>query len=338
MLQQFQIQKPIIQAPMAGVTTPQLVIASCEAGILGSIGAGYLDGDATRAFIQAVKKGTNKPFAINLFVQEEPKIDVAVLQEARVALQPIYEELNIPPVQTVISKDVYSDQLQAVIDENVAICSFTFGLPTADDIARLKAAGIYTIGTATTLQEAKAVEAAGLDAIVLQGSEAGGHRGTFTEPLELISLDDLLAQVIAQVTIPVIVAGGIATAGQVKDTLAQGAAAVQVGTAFLVAVESEVSPLYKQAILQSEGDATTLTKAFTGKYARGLKNDFTERLKDAVVAPYPLQHHLTTAIRKESTAQGRPEFLSLWMGANGHLAKEATVADIVEELLGEIAE
>ncbi|WP_342472585.1 nitronate monooxygenase [Metasolibacillus sp. FSL H7-0170] len=336
MLQQFQINKPIIQAPMAGVTTPQLVIASCEAGILGSIGAGYLDGAATREFIQAVKKGTNKPFAVNLFVQEEPKIDVAVLQEARVALQPIYDELNIAPVQTVISKDVYSEQLQVVIDEQVPICSFTFGIPSATDIERLKAANIYIIGTATTLQEAQAVEAAGFDAVVLQGSEAGGHRGTFTEPLELISIDDILAQVIGQVTIPVILAGGIATARQVKEALAQGATAVQVGTAFLVAVESEVSSLYKQAILQSEGGATTLTKAFTGKYARGLKNDFTERLKDAIVAPYPIQHHLTTAIRKESTAQGRPEFLSLWMGANGHLAKEATVADIVEELLREV--
>ncbi|WP_107942565.1 NAD(P)H-dependent flavin oxidoreductase [Metasolibacillus fluoroglycofenilyticus] len=333
MLQQFQINKPIIQAPMAGVTTPQLVIASCEAGILGSIGAGYLDGAATREFIQAVKKGTNKPFAVNLFVQEEPKIDVAVLQEARVALQPIYDELNIAPVQTVISKDVYSEQLQVVIDEQVPICSFTFGIPSATEIERLKAANIYIIGTATTLQEAQAVEAAGFDAVVLQGSEAGGHRGTFTEPLQLITTEELLVQVIGQVAIPVIAAGGIATASQVKNALAQGATAVQVGTAFLVAIESEVSPLYKQAILQSEHDMTTLTKAFTGKFARGLKNDFTERLKDAVVAPYPLQHHLTVAIRKESTVQGRPEFLSLWMGENSHLAKEATVADIVEELL-----
>ncbi|WP_042473734.1 NAD(P)H-dependent flavin oxidoreductase [Bacillus ndiopicus] len=336
MLQQFQITKPMIQAPMAGVTTPQLVIASCEAGILGSIGAGYLNGDDTRAFIQAVKKGTDKPFAVNLFVQADLTIDVKVLQEARVALQPIYDELNIPPVQTVISTDVYSDQLQAVIDEQVAICSFTFGIPAVDDIKRLKEAGIYTIGTATTLQEAQAVEAAGLDAVVLQGSEAGGHRGTFTEPLQLISTEELLTQVIGQVTIPVIVAGGIATAAQVKNALTQGAEAVQVGTAFLVAAETEISPLYKQAVLQSENGTTTLTKAFTGKYARGLKNDFTERLKDAVVAPYPLQHHLTLAIRKESTAQGRPEFLSLWMGENGHLAKEATVEQIVEELLQDL--
>ncbi|WPK11442.1 nitronate monooxygenase [Lysinibacillus louembei] len=331
-----QIQKPIIQAPMAGVTTPQLVIASCEAGILGSIGAGYLNGEETRAFIQAVKQGTDKPFSVNLFVQEEPKIDVFVLQEARVALQPIYDELNIPPVQTVISNDVYSAQLQVVIDENVPICSFTFGLPAATDIQRLKAAGIYMIGTATTLEEAKAVEAAGLDAVVLQGSEAGGHRGTFTEPLTFISLQDLLAQVIGQVQIPVIAAGGIATAHHVKEVLAQGAVAAQIGTAFLVAEESGASATYKQAILQSENDETTLTKAFTGKYARGLKNDFTERLKDAVVAPYPLQHHLTTAIRKESTAQGRSEFLSLWMGANGHLAKEVPVAEIVEALLAEV--
>ncbi|MEO4052428.1 nitronate monooxygenase [Solibacillus sp. CAU 1738] len=336
MLQQFNIHKPIIQAPMAGVTTPKLVIACCEAGILGSIGAGYLNGDDTRAFIREVKKGTDKPFAVNLFIQEEPNIDVNVLQQARAALQPIYEELNIPDQQTVISDELYADQLQVVIDEQVPICSFTFGIPTATDIQYLKEANIYTIGTATTLQEALAVEAAGLDAVVVQGREAGGHRGSFIEPMQLISQQDLLAQVIDRVKIPVIAAGGIMTTEHVSTALENGAAAVQLGTVFLVATESEVSTVHKVAILQSKEQGTTLTKAFTGKIARGLQNDFTERLKDAVVAPYPLQHHLTLAIRKESAKQMRPEFLSLWMGENSYMAKKAPVETIVETLLKDV--
>lgn len=336
MLEKFDIHKPIIQAPMAGATTPKLVIAACEAGILGSIGAGYLNGDETRAFIQDVKKGTNKPFAVNLFIQEQPHIDTNVLQHARMALQPIYEQLAIPAVQTVISDELYTGQLQAVIDEQVPICSFTFGIPTAVDIKRLKDAGIFTIGTATTLQEALAVEAAGLDAVVAQGKEAGGHRGSFIEPIELIGQKELLEQIIGKVNIPVIAAGGIMTAEHVQLALQAGAVAVQVGTAFLVATESDISPVHKEAILQSKAKSTTLTKAFTGKYARGLANEFTEQLKEAVVAPYPLQHHLTLAIRKESAKQKRPEFLSLWMGENSYMATEASVATIVDSLIKNI--
>lgn len=336
MLEKFNIHKPIIQAPMAGATTPKLVSACCEAGILGSIGAGYLNGEETRAFIQEVKRATNKPFAVNLFIQEQPQIDTNVLQQARMALQPIYEQLNIPAVQTVVSDELYAGQLQAVIEEQVPICSFTFGIPTASDIQRLKEAGIYTIGTATTLQEALAVEAAGLDAVVAQGKEAGGHRGSFIEPIELIPQRELLRQIIDNVTIPVIAAGGIMTAEHVQEALQAGAAAVQLGTVFLVATESEISPVHKEAILQSKESSTTLTKAFTGKIARGLANEFTEQLKEAAVAPYPLQHHLTVSIRKESAKQKRPEFLSLWMGENSFMATEAPIANIVETMLKNI--
>lgn len=333
MLGHFNIEKPLIQAPMAGVTTPAFVIASCEAGVLGSIGAGYLNGEDTREFIQAVKKGTDQPFAVNLFIQQQPQIDIVVLQEARVALQPIYEQLQIEPVQTVVSKDVYHDQLQVVIDEKVPICSFTFGLPTAEDIAKLKEANIYLIGTATTVDEAIAVEKAGLDAVVIQGSEAGGHRGTFTEPLQLINLQTLLQEVKGKVEIPIIAAGGIMTAQDVETAMSLGACAVQVGTALLVANECEIPPLYKESILTAQPATTTLTKAFTGKYARGMKNDFTEQLRGAVIAPYPLQHHLTVAIRKESVKQQNPQFAAFWMGENSQHAKEGTINQIVNRLL-----
>ncbi|MFJ6209958.1 NAD(P)H-dependent flavin oxidoreductase [Lysinibacillus sp. NPDC092081] len=330
----FEIIYPIIQAPMAGVTTPKFVAACAEEGILGSIGAGYLDGEQTKSFIQEVKKLTKKPFAVNLFVQEEPRIDIDVLQKARMALQPIYDELGLSPVQSVMSKEVFEGQVQAVLDENVAICSFTFGIPSADVIHRLKDNNVYVIGTATTLEEAKRVEQAGMQAVVLQGGEAGGHRGSFTEPMQLIDLHDLLQQVVGQISIPIIAAGGIVTKEDVKKALAIGAQAVQIGTALLVADECEISPLYKNAVLQSKEQQTTITRAFSGKPARGLVNGFTERMKDAIVAPYPLQNDLTTTIRKESAKQGKAEYLSMWMGENSYLVQQpGTVKNIIEKLL-----
>ncbi|MEG0473212.1 MAG: nitronate monooxygenase [Solibacillus sp.] len=271
MMQNFALSKPMIQAPMAGVTSPKFVAACCDAGILGSIGAGYLNGAETKEFIQQVKALTDKRFCVNLFVQEEPKIDITVLQDARVALQPFYEKLGVSNTQRVISTEVFDGQVQAVIDEEVSICSFTFGIPSEAVISKLKAHGVYLIGTATTVEEAIAVEKAGLDAVVVQGSEAGGHRGSFTDPIKLIPTKQLLQDVLKNVSINCIAAGGIMTAEHVTEMLEIGATAVQIGTVLLTAHECEVSNVHKQAVLESEQKATTLTKAFTGKYARGLK-------------------------------------------------------------------
>ena len=328
----YTLQHEIIQAPMAGITTPKFVAACCEAGVLGSIGAGYLNGEETLTFIQEVKHLTTKPFSVNLFVQEEPGIDISVLQNARQALQPFYEELGIPNTQRVVSTEVFDGQIQAIIDEEVKIVSFTFGIPSAATIAKLKEHDVYLIGTATTVDEVIAVEKAGLDAVVVQGREAGGHRGSFMGPLELITTAELLKAVREKVSIPLIASGGIMTAEHVKEMLQLGASYVQVGTVLLTAYECEASKTHKQAILNSKEEATTLTKAFTGKYARGLKNKFTEQLKEAEVAPYPIQHYLTLHIRQESAIQNKPEYMSLWMGENSYLAKEASVQEIVEKL------
>ena len=334
MIKNFNIHKPIIQAPMAGVTSPSFVAACCEAGVLGFIGAGYLNGQETQTFIQDVKKLTNKVFGVNLFVQEEPMIDIHVLYEARMALQPIYDELGIESIPTVVSKELFAGQIQAVIDENVSVVSFTFGLPSEDVLYRLKEKGIFLIGTATTVEEARAVEAAGLDAVVLQGSEAGGHRGSFQEPMQLIPIRDLIKQVVGTIQIPTIAAGGIMTREHIDEMLALGVEAVQVGTALLTADECSVSEYHKEAILNSKEVGTCLTRAFTGKPARGLKNTFTQQLEHAVVAPYPVQHHLTTKIRQVSAKNGRPEYLSLWMGENSYMARRASVKEIIDSLWG----
>ncbi|WP_431029859.1 NAD(P)H-dependent flavin oxidoreductase [Lysinibacillus sp. LZ02] len=332
MLKNFNIHKPIIQAPMAGVTTPAFVAACCEAGALGFIGAGHLNGEETRAFIQEVKKLTNKPFGINLFVQEEPKIDIHVLQEARMALQPIYDELGITDTPKVISNEVFEGQIQAILDEEVPIVSFTFGLPTKEVVHRLKDKGIFVIGTATTKEEAVAVKEAGFDAVVLQGGEAGGHRGSFQEPMQLIPIRELVKQVVGNVTIPVIATGGIMTREHVAEMLSLGVEAVQIGTALITADECSVNEYHKEAILHSKEVGTCMTVAFTGKPARGLTNKFTEQLKDKTVAPYPLQHHLTTKIRQVSAKTGRPEYLSLWMGENSYMARRASVKVIIDSL------
>lgn len=327
------IDKPIVQAPMAGITTPEFVAACCEAGVLGSIGAGYLNGAETKQFIQGVKALTAKPFSVNLFVPEQPKTDPELLQYAREALQPIYEELNIDIPAAIPTIDVFQDQVQAILEEDVMIVSFTFGLPDGGTVSTLKQKGVYLIGTATSVEEANAVEQAGLDAVVVQGKEAGGHRGSFIEPMELHSTSDLLKAAKENVSIPVIAAGGIMTKPQVTDMLALGASYVQIGTALLTAAECEAPKLHKEAILNSGEQATTLTKAFTGKYARGLRNKFSEQLKEATTAPYPVQHYLTQPIRKESARQNNREYMSLWMGENSYLAKEASVKEIIETLL-----
>lgn len=333
MISKLQVAKPIIQAPMAGITTPKFVAACCEAGALGSVGAGYLNGAETKKFIQAVKALTDKPFSVNLFIQEEPRIDIGVLQDARVALQPIYEDLGIPDTQRVVSTEVFEGQIQAVLDEGIKIVSFTFGIPSEEVMNRLKSQNVFLIGTATTVEEALAVQEAGFDAVVVQGSEAGGHRGSFTQDLVLVSTAELVKSAKEHLTIPVIAAGGIMNKAHADQMFSLGADFVQIGTALMTAYECEASKAHKNAILTSEQESTTLSKAFTGKFARGIKNKFTEKLKDAKVAPYPIQHYLTLHIRKESAIQNKPEYLSLWMGENGYLAREASVQEIIDSLL-----
>lgn len=174
---QLGIKHPIIQAPMAGVTTPAFVAACAEAGMLGSIGAGYLSAEETRSFIRKVKKLTNQPFAVNLFVPEYPESDQDRLRNAYLALQPIGKKLGMPFWKAPLSESEFGEQVRAIMEEGVKVCSFTFGLPGKESVRLLRGRGIFLIGTATTVEEAVLAEQAGMDAVVVQGSEAGGHRG-----------------------------------------------------------------------------------------------------------------------------------------------------------------
>jgi len=327
------VKHPIIQAPMAGVTTPEFVAASAETGVLGSIGAGYLSAEATRKFIREVKKLTTKPFAVNLFVPEKVKATEEQLQKAYEVLQPIANKLGIAEWNTPFSVTEFEGQVRVLIDEGVKVCSFTFGLPDSTTIKLLKENNIFLIGTATTPGEAQLLEKAGMDAIVAQGSEAGGHRGSFSGQLMFMPLDQLISSIIKSVTIPIIAAGGIADKEQMENVLAKGAQAVQIGTALLVANESGAHPVYKKAILDAVEGTTVLTTAFSGKAARGLRNCFTKEMVDMAIAQYPYQNDMTKEIRKAAANQGNSDYMSLWAGENVHKVKTGSIADILNSFI-----
>lgn len=326
------IKHPIIQAPMAGVTTPEFVAASSNAGILGSIGAGYSSAEATRDFIREVKELTDKPFAVNLFVPEYAEMDQEQLRKAYLALQPVGKKLGMPFWKAPLSESDFDRQVDVIIEEGILICSFTFGIPEPETIQKLKDAGVLLIGTATTKEEAVAVEKAGLDAVVAQGSEAGGHRGSFIGD-QLVPLAELLPSIVETVGIPVIAAGGIANKEHLELQLSRGAQAVQIGTALLATEESGAHPLYKEAVLAAADNNTVLTKAFSGKSARGIRNEFIDMTVSVPIAPYPYQNDLTKKIRSEAAKLGKPEFMSLWAGENVHETTDGTVKEIIGKFI-----
>ncbi|MFS0689684.1 nitronate monooxygenase [Sporosarcina sp. 179-K 8C2 HS] len=326
------IQHPIIQAPMAGVTTPEFVAASSDAGILGSIGAGYLSAEATRDFIREVKKLTDKPFSVNLFVPEYAELDQEQLRKAYLALQPVGKKLGMPFWKARLSKPSFEGQIEVIIEEGVGVCSFTFGLPDETVVRKLKEHAIYLIGTATTVEEAVAAEKVGMDAVVAQGKEAGGHRGSFIGE-QLVPLADLLPLVVDAVGIPVIAAGGIANKEHLDQQLLRGAQAVQIGTALLAAEESGAHPIYKQAVIEAAENSTVLTKVFSGKSARGIRNSFIDIMADGPIAPYPYQNDLTKKIRSESARLGKSEFMSLWAGESVHETKGGTVNEVIGKFI-----
>lgn len=333
LLKRLGIKYPVVQAPMAGVTTPELVAACANEGILGSVGAGYLNGEKTKVFIQAVKKMTDQPFMVNVFVPEAFEVDEVVLQQASDALAPIRELLGVAEMKLPTGESHYAEQIEVILEEQVPICSFTFGLPSEEVVARLKAQAIYVIGTATTVEEARLAEAIGMDAVVAQGAEAGGHRGSFHGDLTMVPLTELVREINKAVQIPIIAAGGIANKEMMDEVMNLGATAIQIGTALLVTEESGAHPLHKEAILQSKTGDAVVTTAFSGKAARGLENTFMKKMKEETIAPYPLQNTLTQAIRKASSDQGKTDYMSLWAGTSAHLSEAGRVETIVRKFL-----
>jgi nitronate monooxygenase len=342
LLNRLGIEHPVIQAPMAGgPSTPELVAAVSNAGGLGSLGAAYLKPDEITEAIRRIKSLTSKPFSVNLFAggyqtttRPDPKPMLAVLAE-------IHETLGLPaPVLPELPPDPFPAQFEAVLGADPPIFSFTFGIPSADVMARLKARGTAAIGTATTVQEAHMLAESGVDAILAQGAEAGAHRGTFAGPFEaaMIPTCDLVRAIRGAVTLPVIASGGIMDGHDLAEALRAGASAAALGTAFLTCPESGASEAYKRAVLAAGEDTTVVTRVFSGRPARGLANAFIARMagRENMILPYPLQNLLTRAMRAAAASRGESGLLSLWAGTGVGRARVLSAAELVKQLVEEM--
>ncbi len=338
------IDHAIIQAGMSGgVTTPDLVAAVSEAGGLGTLAGALLSPSALGQAIEDVRAHTSRAFAVNLFVprSESPASDAAV-DAWRARLAPFVPEGPMgrgrpggspagpaPPS--------FRDQVGIILDSRVPVVSFTFGVPPADSLEIFRREGIRVLASATTVDEARALEAAGVDAIVAQGSEAGGHRATFDAEWRhaLVGTMALVPQVVDAVRIPVIAAGGIMDGRGVAAALCLGAQGAQLGTAFLAAAESGAAAAYKARVLAADETATTITRAFTGKPARAIRNRFTEALTepDAEVPPFPVAAALAMPLLQAAIARDDASTMPLYAGQGTRMATADGAADIVARIV-----
>ena len=337
------IEHSLILAPMAGATTPELVAAVSNAGGLGMLPGAYQTPAQITVGIAATRRLTNRPFGVNLFAGGDEPLGDADPQPMLAILARCHEELGLPPPSLPVSESVpFEAQLEAVLNSGVPIFSFTFGIPSPRAMAQLKERGITIMGTATTVDEARQLADAGVDAVVAQGSEAGAHRGTFSAPFEaaLIGSVALVPQIVDSVALPVIASGGIMDGRGIVAAEALGAAGVQLGTAFLTCPETGIPDAYKAAIRSAGTTETTVTRAYSGRPARGIVNAFmlvAEQQPDAIL-PFPHQNVLTRPMRNAAAASGDTRFLSLWAGQGAALARELPAGELVRQLLTEAAD
>ncbi|GIN92875.1 nitronate monooxygenase [Siminovitchia terrae] len=343
--QNLNIKYPIIQAGMAGgITTPELVAAVSNAGGLGTLGAGYMTPDQLRSSILKVKQLTNKPFGVNLFIPEIQDVSEEEIEKANEWLRPFRDQLNISEIPKVkkTTESIFEKQIEIIMEEQVPVCSFTFGIPSKETVQQLKKRKIVMIGTATTVKEAIANEENGMDMVVVQGSEAGGHRGTFMSSFEdaMIGTMALVPQTVDHVEIPVIAAGGIMDGRGVLAALVLGAQAVQMGTAFVTSLESGVTKSHKEAILNSNEEQTVVTSTFSGKPARGIRNEFIMKMMkhEKELPKYPIQNTLTTSIRREAAKQKRTEWMSLWCGQNSRSSQYQSASETISDIRSQVDE
>ncbi|CDH43196.1 NAD(P)H-dependent flavin oxidoreductase [Candidatus Contendibacter odensensis] len=339
--EQLGIRYPIIQAPMAGGPgTPQLAAAVSNAGGLGSLAGGYLQPESLRQAIAEVRALTDRPFAVNLAVSAPAKVDPAQMTRAHELLAPYRAELGLPPEPPALPEPPeFEEQLDVVLEEGVAALSFIFGVPDLVYLELLREAGIVTLGTATHLLEAIVLEESGVDFIIAQGAEAGGHRGTFIGHPEqglvgILALAPLLSKHIA---VPIIAAGGIMDGRGIAAARVLGAAGVQMGTAFLTCPESGAHPAYKALLREGSEIATTLSRVFTGRFGRVLRNRLSDGLRshEAELPGFPSQLFLTQDLRQAAAERNRTDFMALWAGQGCHLCEERPAAELIATWVGQ---
>ena len=340
------IAHPILQAPMGGGGgTPALAAAVSNAGGLGSLACAYSTPAQIGEAIADIRKRTAKPFGVNLFAggyADAPRAH-AVPPAMMEILARHHAALGLPPPEPPKPQaDPVPAQMEAVLAARVPVFSFTFGIPAPAILARMKRDGTYLMGTATNVDEARRLAASGVDAIVAQGSEAGAHRGTFAARFEqaMIGMVALVPAIVDVVPdLPVIASGGIMDGRGIVAALALGAVAVSMGTAFLVCDEAGIPEAYKARLVGAPEDATRITRAFSGRPARGIANAFmdeAERAGDGAIPPFPLQNALTRPMRNAAAKAGDTERLSLWAGQGVRLARRMKAAELVTRLVGEI--
>lgn len=345
-VQRIGLQLPVIQAPMAGTSTPALAAAVTNAGALGSISVGAVDAQKAGEMITATKALTDGPFNVNVFTHQPAKADPARERGWTQALRPLFAAYDAEPPAALseiyTSFNVDEAMLETLIAARPAVVSFHFGLPPARFIQRLKAAGIILLASATNLAEGRLVEAAGIDAIVAQGWEAGGHRGVFdpSAPDPQLGTLALTRLLVRELSIPVISAGGIMDGAGIAAALDLGAQAAQMGTAFIASPESSADAYHRAALLGPGAAATEMTALISGRLARSLPNCFTAlkdaELKGVVLPDYPIAYDAGKALAAAARAKGEGGFGAQWAGQGAPLARALPAAELVAVLAAEL--
>lgn len=335
------MEHPLIQAPMAGSTPPELVAAVSNAGGLGSLGAGYLQPQAMLEQAARIRALSDRPYAIGLFVlPDEFEVDMAAVARARQQLDALMarEGLDIRTSLPERWAPRFSDQFAALCESRPAVAMFAFGVIGPAQLSELRRRDIQVIGTATTVAEARAWATAGADAVCVQGAEAGGHRGTFLHRDEdaMIGLFALLPLAVRALDIPVIAAGGIMDGNAMLAAEVLGASASQLGTAFLACPECSAAEAWKQDLLHAPEHQVTTIRSFSGRAARGLRNRFVEAMPEpAQGLPYPVLNALTAPLRRAAAEAGRGDLLSEWCGQAASLVRPQPAAELVARLMHE---
>jgi nitronate monooxygenase len=333
------ITYPVVQAPMANFSGVELVSVISNAGGLGSLGSALMPPEKLRESIRAIKQKTKSPFAVNLFSYPHPHVSQKVLQNMQSFLNQYRKKLQLPLLDHVPEvQPLFEKQVEVLLSEKVPVFSFTFGIPSTDILQEIKKQGSIIIGTATSREEAKQLEIAGVQAIVAQGSEAGGHRGTFIEmPLQsALPTAFLVSHLQSETRLPIIAAGGIMNGKQGRAFMNLGASAVQLGTFFLSSHESLASEAYKSALKDWKNRPTVFSRAFTGRWARMIQNNFVSDLQDLSFAihPYPYQGALTLDIRSVK----HPELMPVYAGQGFSSCLFAPALDLFKQFVTELHE
>lgn len=333
--ERLNLQWPILQAPMGAYSSPALAAAVSNAGALGGLGMSGLSVESVRRRIEGFRQQSDDSLNVNHLLWKTPDDLSGIGEPMRTQLQTLYDKhgLGTVPDATPSHSIIEGDHLDILLELKPEVVSFHFGLPERNSMKALKDAGIYIIGCATTVKEARSLEIAEVDAIIAQGTEAGGHRGTFSdvETTNQSGLFSLLPQVSEVVNVPVIAAGGVANGQGIAAALMLGASAVQLGTAFLCCAEANVSDAHRLALSTATDNGTVITDVVTGKPARFIRNNLINTLTGEEPLPFPSQQRLTAQLEKS----GNPEYMGLYAGQSAALTTEMPASDLVQRLAAE---